>query len=262
MFLGFLVISDSLLHLYKAPIGTQWLLLAFLTLVSGSASVYLPWRTSPFPFLKPSRSPQFCCTVPRRERSPSLWTASSSHIGWLAEDPKSIELFSILRRLPYQPGHPPSFFLPFWHQSTCRCAGKSAYEPRQDIAVARGVRGGVFTAKQLAHRISDRAEETNQPVDSSADRFIWLSLNYFCGASVAILLVGYNRVIDLRFVGVVVPLLLVLYFTFKTSTERVADANRHVDQLNTLYLSTIETLAMAIDAKDQITHGHIRRVQS
>jgi diguanylate cyclase (GGDEF)-like protein/putative nucleotidyltransferase with HDIG domain len=29
-----------------------------------------------------------------------------------------------------------------------------------------------------------------------------------------------------------------------------------------LYLSTIETLAMAIDAKDQITHGHIRRVQS
>jgi HD-GYP domain-containing protein (c-di-GMP phosphodiesterase class II) len=26
-------------------------------------------------------------------------------------------------------------------------------------------------------------------------------------------------------------------------------------------MSTIETLAMAIDAKDQVTHGHIRRVQ-
>ena len=26
-------------------------------------------------------------------------------------------------------------------------------------------------------------------------------------------------------------------------------------------MSTIETLAMAVDAKDQITHGHIRRVQ-
>ena len=33
-------------------------------------------------------------------------------------------------------------------------------------------------------------------------------------------------------------------------------------ELNKLYLSTIETLAMAIDAKDQITHGHIRRVQT
>jgi len=42
---------------------------------------------------------------------------------------------------------------------------------------------------------------------------------------------------------------------------RIEDANRHVDQLNHLYLSTIETLAMAIDAKDQVTHGHIRRVQ-
>ena len=42
---------------------------------------------------------------------------------------------------------------------------------------------------------------------------------------------------------------------------RVEDANRHLSQLNSLYMSTIETLAMAIDAKDQITHGHIRRVQ-
>jgi len=44
--------------------------------------------------------------------------------------------------------------------------------------------------------------------------------------------------------------------------QRVEDANKHVEQLNALYLSTIETLAMAIDAKDQVTHGHIRRVQS
>ena len=42
---------------------------------------------------------------------------------------------------------------------------------------------------------------------------------------------------------------------------RVEDANRHLAQLNSLHLSTIETLAMAIDAKDQITHGHVRRVQ-
>ena len=42
---------------------------------------------------------------------------------------------------------------------------------------------------------------------------------------------------------------------------RVEDANQHLSQLNKLYMSTIETLAMAIDAKDQITHGHIRRVQ-
>src|SRR5205085_11727630 len=56
--------------------------------------------------------------------------------------------------------------------------------------------------------------------------------------------------------------LVVLYFTFKTTMGRVEDADKHVEQLNRLYLSTIETLAMAIDAKDQVTHGHIRRVQT
>src|SRR5262245_541937 len=93
------------------------------------------------------------------------------------------------------------------------------------------------------------------------ENFLWLSLNYFSGASVALLLVVYTRDVDLRFIGVIVPLLLVLYFTFKTTMGRVEDANNHLQQLNRLYLSTIETLAMAIDAKDQITHGHIRRVQ-
>ena len=54
---------------------------------------------------------------------------------------------------------------------------------------------------------------------------------------------------------------MISYLTFKTALGRIEDANRHLSELNRLYLSTIETLAMAIDAKDQITHGHIRRVQ-
>src|SRR5262249_43588813 len=50
--------------------------------------------------------------------------------------------------------------------------------------------------------------------------------------------------------------------TFRTAMGRVEDAGHHLAELNRLYLSTIETLAMAIDAKDQVTHGHIRRVQA
>jgi len=89
-----------------------------------------------------------------------------------------------------------------------------------------------------------------------------LSLNYFSGASVATLLVAYTRQADLlSALWIIVPLLLVTYLTYKTAIGRVEDANHHLAQLNRLYLSTIETLAMAIDAKDQITHGHIRRVQ-
>lgn len=94
------------------------------------------------------------------------------------------------------------------------------------------------------------------------DNFLWLSLNYFGGASVAVLLVSFTRDLEFTHLFVIVPLLVVLYFTFSTSMGRVEDANRHLSQLNSLYISTIETLAMAIDAKDQITHGHIRRVQT
>jgi putative nucleotidyltransferase with HDIG domain len=94
------------------------------------------------------------------------------------------------------------------------------------------------------------------------ENFVLLSLNYFGGASVAILLVTYTRHLDFTYLAVIVPFLFILYFTFSTSMGRVEDANRHLTQLNALYMSTIETLAMAIDAKDQITHGHIRRVQT
>ena len=41
----------------------------------------------------------------------------------------------------------------------------------------------------------------------------------------------------------------------------VDDAHKHVTQVNEMYLATIEALALAVDAKDQVTHGHIRRVQ-
>ena len=61
---------------------------------------------------------------------------------------------------------------------------------------------------------------------------------------------------------VTMPLLLVCYLTFRTAMARVEDSNQHLSELNRLYLSTVETLAMAIDAKDQVTHGHIRRVQT
>ncbi len=93
------------------------------------------------------------------------------------------------------------------------------------------------------------------------EQFLWLSLNYFGGASVAALLVVYAKSIDLAVIGLIVPLLAISYLTFRTTLGRLEDANTHLTELNKLHLSTIETLAMAVDAKDQVTHGHIRRVQ-
>src|SRR6476620_7563565 len=59
------------------------------------------------------------------------------------------------------------------------------------------------------------------------------------------------------------PLLLalILHFAYRNATGRVADQLKYLADVNRLYVSTIEALAHAIDAKDAVTQGHIRRVQ-
>ncbi len=108
------------------------------------------------------------------------------------------------------------------------------------------------------------ATETGEsPYRVWRQHFTWLSLTYFGACSVAILLaVKWPGLFSPGAVAVALPLVVVFWITFKTSMARADDANKHLTELNRLYLSTVETLAMAIDAKDQITHGHIRRVQT
>jgi len=88
-----------------------------------------------------------------------------------------------------------------------------------------------------------------------------LAVNYAAGASIAALLVYNARRVDLTFVAVILPLLIVLYFTYYWANKRVESERDKNTQLNRVFMSTIEALALAIDAKDQVTHGHIRRVQ-
>ena len=93
--------------------------------------------------------------------------------------------------------------------------------------------------------------------------FIGLWLSYFAGALVAVVLVllVYGDSPMIAALVVLVPLPVALHAMFRTAMRRLEDQVGHLDQMNRLYQSAIETLAHAIDAKDQVTHGHIRRVQ-
>ncbi len=55
--------------------------------------------------------------------------------------------------------------------------------------------------------------------------------------------------------------LYLTYYTYKVYLGRIDDERRHVAEMADLHLATIEALALAIDAKDQTTQAHIRRVQ-
>ncbi len=255
---GFLVISWSVHQLTQHPVGIQWFLLAALTLISGSATVKLPSVPASISI---SETFVFAAVL--------LYGPSAGTLV-VALDGLVISFWIFKRKQePYRAlfnmSAPAvsawcSAQLFFWLAGIRPLVEEPA--PLNQILPALVVFAGAYFALNswlITFAIS--LEKQVPPVRVWRENFIWISLNYFCGASVAVLLVVGTREVDVRFIGVIIPLLLVLYFTFKISMDRVEDANRHVEKVNRLYLSTIETLAMAVDAKDQVTHGHIRRVQ-
>lgn len=255
---GVFVIGWSLRTLYLEPIGYQWFVLAALTLISGSATVKLP---SSYASISVSETFVFTAVLLYGPAAGTIIVALDALVisFWISkrnDDPhRALFNMSAPAVSAWCSSH---LFFRVAHVAPL----VQAPVPLNAILPALAVFAlTYFGLNSWLITFVIALERRLDPVKVWSSTFVWLSLNYFGGASVAILFVGYNRTIDLGYVSVIVPLLLVLWFTFKTTMGRVEDADRHVEQLNKLYLSTIETLAMAIDAKDQVTHGHIRRVQ-
>jgi putative nucleotidyltransferase with HDIG domain len=106
-------------------------------------------------------------------------------------------------------------------------------------------------------------EARKHPLEIWRQHFLWLGVHCMAAASIAFCLAMLiNQVVSLSAVLIVLPLVVVLHLTLRSSFGRLEDARTHVAHLDRLYLSTVETLAMAIDAKDDVTHSHVRRVQA
>ncbi len=100
------------------------------------------------------------------------------------------------------------------------------------------------------------------PIQIWRRHFQGLSINYLAAASLAFCLVLLIEQASMIAMVVIVPLMVVFHLTLRSSFGRLEDAGRHLSDMDRLYLSTVETLAMAIDAKDDVTHSHVRRVQT
>jgi putative nucleotidyltransferase with HDIG domain len=105
-------------------------------------------------------------------------------------------------------------------------------------------------------------ESRRPPFKIWYDNFLWLSIGYFAAASVGLGLIVILRQVGLAAVAMMLPVVAIFHHTLRASFGRLEDARRHVTQIDRLYRSTVETLAMAIDAKDDVTHSHVRRVQA
>lgn len=258
---GLGVVLHSLYSLYARPVGYEWFILAGLTLLSGSFTVKVP--TIPAR-LSVSETFVFAAVLLFGPAAATMVVALDSLV-------ISLWIFKTSRRAERLLFNFAAPAVAVWIAARAFFA-IAGIEPLS--VTSKPVVSLVFPLLVLAIlyfvlnswliAVAVAFEQRSSAFTVWRRNFLWLSLNYFSGASVAALLLpylqgpGYGLV---RVIGVLLPLLLISYLTLKTALGRVEDANRHLAELNRLYLSTIETLAMAIDAKDQITHGHIRRVQ-
>ena len=89
----------------------------------------------------------------------------------------------------------------------------------------------------------------------------WTGLSYAGTSAMACLIVKLLTIVPFYALMISVPILAITYFTYRAYLDRVETSNRHAEQVADLHLKTIEALAIAIDAKDEVTHDHVRRVQ-
>jgi diguanylate cyclase (GGDEF)-like protein/putative nucleotidyltransferase with HDIG domain len=257
---GLTVLALALHSTLAQPLGHQWFMLAALTLISGSATVTLP---SVGASLSVSETFVFASVLLFGPAAGALMVALDGLVisFWMAK--RRPEWYRAVFNMAA-----PS--LSIWLAANLFFRGfgiepllKNQSLPVKELILPLAVFAVVyFSLNSWLIAFAVAFEKRVSPLDVWRESFMLASVNYLFGASVALLLVAYTRDVDLTFVGVILPLLLVSYLTYRTMMGRVEDANKHVKEVDRLYMSTIETLAMAIDAKDQVTHGHIRRVQA
>jgi diguanylate cyclase (GGDEF)-like protein/putative nucleotidyltransferase with HDIG domain len=106
------------------------------------------------------------------------------------------------------------------------------------------------------------ALSTRTPIISTwHNNFLWSAPSYFVGAGSAALAAWFVGHAGYWVAPLTFAPLYLTYRTYKVYMGRIEDEQRHVQQTSDLHLATIEALARAIDAKDQTTQMHIRRVQ-
>jgi diguanylate cyclase (GGDEF)-like protein/putative nucleotidyltransferase with HDIG domain len=93
------------------------------------------------------------------------------------------------------------------------------------------------------------------------ESFLWTWISYFAGAVAACLILKLLALVSFYAFIVAVPILGVTYLTYRNYLEKVQASIQHVEEVTDLHLRTIEALAIAIDAKDEVTHDHVHRVQ-
>ena len=250
------LIFGSLIRLALAPTSPYWVILAVLTLISAPLSLRIPSLratvtiTEPFVF------------------AAALLFGPAAATLIIALDGLVVSVWAKRRNLHralFNIGEPAiSVFVAaqlFYLVSGIQPLFGSSVELGQLLMPLMLLTSSYFLLNSVLSATANWFETRVHPVQFLRAQFLHTGLNYFASCSFVMLLIVNLDNLTFAAVGVFLPLLVLSYASSRLSTVRVEETNGHLNKLSHLYLSTIEALALAIDARDQVTSGHIRRVQ-
>ncbi len=118
----------------------------------------------------------------------------------------------------------------------------------------------------LKSAVDGSLKQNRQPLKAWRDSFLWhdfLPLALVPYSALAIVCAAIKLLADLSFTAFIIASLLAItaYLTYKVYAEKIQASNLHAEQMANLHLRTIEALAIAVDAKDEVTHDHVFRVR-
>lgn len=120
----------------------------------------------------------------------------------------------------------------------------------------------------LATTVFIRIDTGKKAALPSQESIVWTITAQLAAASSAVLF--YSAIHDgglpYALLGTLITVLVYLLYRFNekrvNEVKRAeAEQRRHIEEMALIHMNTIESLAIAIDAKDQTTHGHVRRTQ-
>jgi diguanylate cyclase (GGDEF)-like protein/putative nucleotidyltransferase with HDIG domain len=95
-----------------------------------------------------------------------------------------------------------------------------------------------------------------------SENFLWTAPAFFVGSLCAAIVSKAATIFGFYSFVIALPISSLTYVAYRIYLGRVERSNKHIEGLTKLHNATVESLTMAIDAKDDLSRGHIQRVRT
>lgn len=126
-----------------------------------------------------------------------------------------------------------------------------------------------FAANTLSVAVVSALTEDKNPWTVWCEAYFWTFPNYLVGAAAVWVVEETGHRLGWQVGVLLLPIFYIVYRSHRSYIDRLEEARKHAGEqaahaleVAALHRRTIETLALAIEAKDQTTHDHLERVET